>query len=558
MPRALPTPPSLPSSPPSVPDTPPRPPLPTPPTNKTSPPPPPSSFSKKRNFKLELPNPPAPIGPPPTGALPLPPIATRNAPGQPPKRSLSLGLSIDVHNAQPHNTGLGPFGRGAVGLGSGLPPVSASLLMTPESSTTQRLNLHAALTTALEQMQLKPGTSSSTSSSTLGSSGLASGDSSISTTSTSTAATSIGGSDGYRYCSKAERDRTLITAPLQESDLKNLAELGMGNGGSVMKVEHIPSGIIMAKKIVLIDAKPSVRKQILRELHIMHKCSSPYIVSSYGAFLSEPNICICMEFMDKGSFDSIYKSMASRSGMKSTQTGSPGETSGPIPIGIVRQAAKRVLGGLVYLYEEMGVLHRDIKPSNLLLNSEGEVKLCDFGVSGELENSVAKTFVGTSVYMSPERIQGSDYSIKSDVWSLGITLIELAHGCFPFADADGDVDGASPLESATLLSATISPTTRARRTKRKSRGVSVHGGVNTLSILELMHHIVREPPPTLISSSVPHSLQFKSDAAHFVEQCLKKDPGERLSPKDLLELAWMNDSEGREDEVDLRTWARSI
>ncbi|KAF5392370.1 hypothetical protein D9757_001468 [Collybiopsis confluens] len=500
MPRALPTPPSLPSSPPSVPRTPSRPPLPVPPTSST--PTPPSSFSKKRNFKLELPSAPAPIGDPPSGALPLPPLPTRNAPGQPLKRSLSLGLSIDVHNAQPHNTGLGPFGRGAVGLGSGLPPVSASLLMTPESSTTQRLNLHAALTTALEQMQLKPGMSSSTSSSTLGSGGLATGDSGMSTTSVSTAATSVS-SEVHRYCSQAERDRALIAVPLQESDLTDLEELGMGNGGSVIKVEHIASGIIMAKKIVLIDAKPSVRKQILRELHIMHKCSSPFIVSSFGAFLSEPNICICMEFMDKGSFDTIYRNMGLKAGIQ------PGaeDFSGPIPIGVVRQAAKRVLGGLVYLYEEMGVLHRDIKPrqvlpsfvccdrlpninilSNLLLNSEGEVKLCDFGVSGELENSVAKTFVGTSVYMSPERIQGSDYSVKSDVWSLGITLIELAHGCFPFADAEGDADGVSPLKSATLTSAALSPTC-ARRLKRKSRGVSAQGGVNTLSILELMHHI---------------------------------------------------------------------
>ena len=130
--------------------------------------------------------------------------------------------------------------------------------------------------------------------------------------------------------------------------------------------------ISRSPQIVLIDAKPSVRKQILRELQIMHDCHSDYIISFYGAFLSDPNICICMEFMDKGSFDSIYKSMALRSGMKSTQAGNPGDTSGPIPIGIVRQAAKRVLGGLMYLYEEMGVLHRDIKPSNLLLNSEGE------------------------------------------------------------------------------------------------------------------------------------------------------------------------------------------
>lgn len=97
----------------------------------------------------------------------------------------------------------------------------------------------------------------------------------------------------------------------------------------------------------------------------------------------------------------------------------------------------------------------DIKPSNILFNSEGQIKICDFGVSGELINSIANTFVGTSTYMSvcslshyvyfythhiiqPERIQGAQYTVKSDVWSLGISLIELALGRFPFADSASD------------------------------------------------------------------------------------------------------------------------
>ncbi|KAF9063271.1 kinase-like domain-containing protein [Rhodocollybia butyracea] len=327
---------------------------------------------------------------------------------------------------------------------------------------------------------------------------------------------------GSDYHCKAKQDIRLITDPLQESDLKDLAELGMGNGGSVMKVEHVPSGIVMAKKIVLIDAKPTIRKQILRELHIMHACSSPYIVSSFGAFLSEPNICICMEFMDRGSFEA-----------NTWDSGDTEQVPGPIPIGIVRQVARCVLGGLVYLYEDMGVLHRDIKPSNILLNSEGQVKLCDFGVSGELENSVAKTFVGTSVYMSPERILGSDYTVKSDVWSLGVTLIELAHGCFPFSDTD---EGESPLKSGSVSSATLPSALSKRASSRKSRRISVHTGVGSLSILELMHHIVQEPPPTLITPSVQHSLTTEAD--EFVGNCLKKDPVARLNPRELLGTSW--------------------
>src|SRR5882762_9746379 len=70
---------------------------------------------------------------------------------------------------------------------------------------------------------------------------------------------------------------------------------------------HLLTGLVRMPQIVLIDAKPSVRKQILRELQIMHDCHSGYIISFYGAFLSDPNICICMEFMAKGSLDGIYK-----------------------------------------------------------------------------------------------------------------------------------------------------------------------------------------------------------------------------------------------------------
>ena len=75
---------------------------------------------------------------------------------------------------------------------------------------------------------------------------------------------------------------------------------------------------------------------------------------------------------------------------------------------------------------------QDVKPSNILINGNGEIKIADFGVSGELLNSLANTFVGTSAYMSPERIQGLKYSVQCDVWSLGLTVVELVTGSFPF------------------------------------------------------------------------------------------------------------------------------
>ncbi|KAF8651960.1 hypothetical protein AX16_004603 [Volvariella volvacea WC 439] len=348
--------------------------------------------------------------------------------------------------------------------------------------------------------------------------------------------------------------KTEVKFDLRTEDLKDLQELGQGNGGSVKKVEHVPTGTIMAKKIVLIDAKPSVRKQIVRELQIMHDCSSKYIISFYGAFIAEPNICICMEFMDKGSLDGIYKKI------------------GAIDIEIVGRVALAVLEGLTYLYDVHRIIHRDIKPSNILCNSRGDIKICDFGVSGELINSIADTFVGTSTYMSPERIQGAQYTVKSDVWSLGISLIELALGRFPFAESDeGDSDlsdledlegtlsparpgslSLSGLSSASgLPPARPKPANKSKKDKRKSKGVSLQGGGMTMSILELLQHIVNEPAPRLTPEG-----RFPKEAEDFVDSCLLKDPNARPTPKDLLLHPWVQ--QARTSNVDVEAWASTF
>lgn len=74
--------------------------------------------------------------------------------------------------------------------------------------------------------------------------------------------------------------------------------------------------------------------------------------------------------------------------------------NGPVPADILGKITVAVVSGLTYLYDVHRIIHRDVKPSNVLVNSAGQIKICDFGVSGELINSVADTFVGTSTYMS--------------------------------------------------------------------------------------------------------------------------------------------------------------
>lgn len=119
----------------------------------------------------------------------------------------------------------------------------------------------------------------------------------------------------------------------------------------------------------------------------LNSCSSPYITQHYGSFLcsSDTAIGILMEWCEAGSLDSLMRRIAKRGG----RTGEK----------VLARISESMLKGLDYLHARR-IIHRDIKPSNVLVTRQGEVKLCDFGVSGELVNSMAGTFTGTSFYMA--------------------------------------------------------------------------------------------------------------------------------------------------------------
>ncbi|KAL1962768.1 hypothetical protein VTN77DRAFT_9222 [Rasamsonia byssochlamydoides] len=290
---------------------------------------------------------------------------------------------------------------------------------------------------------------------------------------------------------------------LRSEDLITLKELGAGNGGTVSKVMHATTKVIMARKIIRVDAKENVRKQILRELQVGHDCNSPYIVTFYGAFQNESrDIVLCMEYMDCGSLDRISKEF------------------GPVRVDVLGKITESILAGLVYLYENHRIMHRDIKPSNVLVNSRGNIKLCDFGVATETVNSLADTFVGTSTYMAPERIQGGAYTVRSDVWSVGLTVMELAVGRFPFDTSDssaGDRASAGPM-----------------------------------GILDLLQQIVHEPAPKL-----PKSDAFPPILHEFVAKCLLKKPEERPTPRELYDKDAFLQAAKRTP-VDLQGWAISM
>lgn len=136
--------------------------------------------------------------------------------------------------------------------------------------------------------------------------------------------------------------------------------------------------------------------------------------------------------------------------------------------------------------------------------------------------------------VQPERIQGAQYTVKSDVWSLGISLIELALGRFPFAESSSDDSDLSDFEGTLSPSRpnplnTLTKAQKDKKKKRKSKGVSLQGGGMTMSILELLQHIVNEPAPRLTPEG-----RFPKDAEDFVDSCLLKDPDARKTPKELL------------------------
>ncbi|NWW39841.1 MP2K2 kinase, partial [Panurus biarmicus] len=324
---------------------------------------------------------------------------------------------------------------------------------------------------------------------------------------------------------------------LKDDDFERISELGAGNGGVVTKVQHKPSGLVMARKLIHLEIKPAIRNQIIRELQVLHECNSPYIVGFYGAFYSDGEISICMEHMDGGSLDQVLKE-AKR-----------------IPEEILGKVSIAVLRGLAYLREKHQIMHRDVKPSNILVNSRGEIKLCDFGVSGQLIDSMANSFVGTRSYMSVSSFQvGFWGNLGSSQLCFHPHLVHRDTFHYPRllqAPSNLALDTSRDPGAATASLGTCaraSPLSQGRILRPPGRPVSGHG-MDTrpaMAIFELLDYIVNEPPPKLPSGV------FTQDFQEFVNKCLIKNPAERADLKMLMSHTFIKRSEV--EEVDFAGW----
>uniref|UniRef100_A0A8C1D972 non-specific serine/threonine protein kinase n=1 Tax=Cyprinus carpio carpio TaxID=630221 RepID=A0A8C1D972_CYPCA len=225
-------------------------------------------------------------------------------------------------------------------------------------------------------------------------------------------------------------DEIDLSALRDPAGIFELVELvGNGTYGQVYKGRHVKTGQLAAIKVM--DVTGDEEEEIKAEINMLKKYSHHRnIATYYGAFVKknppgvDDQLWLVMEFCGAGSVTDLIKNTKGNS-LKEEWTA---------------YICREILRGLTHLHQHK-VIHRDIKGQNVLLTENAEVKLVDFGVSAQLDRTVGRrnTFIGTPYWMAPEVIACDEnpdatYDFKSDLWSLGITAIEMAEGAPPLCD----------------------------------------------------------------------------------------------------------------------------
>lgn len=268
------------------------------------------------------------------------------------------------------------------------------------------------------------------------------------------------------------------TYPADAASYELQGECGRGATGTVYKALCKPLNEIVAVKIMDLDDANARLDRAAHEATSMKFYNHPNILELYCSFVHDHELWLVVPYLDCGScLDIIERSY--KQGLDEV---------------VIATVIKEVLKALEYIHK-CGGLHRDVKAGNIIIGSDGSVKLADFGLCGHMprakhwasHNWDEPEVVGTPCWMAPEVVQHVNrYDAAADVWSLGITIIELAQGYVPWSH---------------------------------------------LSALDVLRRIVSSPPPSLDNQK----RGFSQAMTDFVNQCLDKNPLKRATVSQLLD-----------------------